>query len=245
MPLLLLLWTHVLLPACSCSAHCMTFPPAPLPLFATPPAARRRRQLLAQQESGSSSQPEVPGWVASDPVWQVALAAAAAGMSEHMPSGSGAASAEADESYLAAAAETADLWANFTASGGSLLPGWSSQSDGGTPTAGGGSSTSGGGSTGAAINVRSLDLSTADDESSYEDSPLPDPPAYDGSDGRGDALHRSAVAAANYSGSSSGWDELGAEEAAGVGSLGRGTGGRRLKESYFSGPAAGTILSWM
>lgn len=167
MPLLLLLWTHVLLPACSCSAHCMTFPPAPLPLFATPPAARRRRQLLAQQERGSSSQPEVPGWVASDPVWQVALAAAAAGMSEHMPSGSGAASAEADESYLAAAAETADLWANFTASGGSLLPGWSSQSDGGTPTAGGGSSTSGGGRTGAAINVRSLDLSTADDESSY------------------------------------------------------------------------------
>ena len=207
-----------------------------------PPTARRRRQLLAEQEnssnsssssSSSSSSRQVPDWVASDPVWQVAQPAAAAGMSEH--SASGASAAETDESHQVA--ETAALWANFTASGGSLLPSWSL----GDSAASG----SGSGIPGAALGVRSLDLST-EDGSSFEDAPLPDPPAYDGSEGRADEQHRRAVAAANYStASDSGRQEEWAAAAAAAQPSGRSAGGRRLAESYFSGPAAGTILSWM
>ena len=214
-----------------------------LPPPMLPPTARRRRQLLAEQErsssSSSSSSSQVPDWVASDPVWQVAQAAAAAGMSEH--SASGVSAAETDESRQVA--ETAALWANFTASGGSLLPSWSLGDSAASSTS---SSSSGGGSSpGAAIEMRSLDLST-EDTSSYEDAPLPDPPAYDGSEGTADAQHRHAVVAANYSTAADGsWEEEGAAAAAAAHPSGRSAGGRRLAESYFSGPAAGTILSWM
>ncbi|PRW56123.1 band 7 [Chlorella sorokiniana] len=211
---------------------------------------RRRRQLLARQHASSDT--GVPEWVASDPVWQVAQAAAAAGMSEHVAStSSGMSSGEGDDSLQTA--ETAALWANFTASGGSLLPSWSLGDDAATSSGSGSgssssSSASGGNATaGGAIGVRSLDLSTAEDESSYEDARLPDPPAYDGSDGRRDARHRSAVTAANYSTSGSGWEE--AADGSGAAGASGGTaarpGGRRLADSYFSGPAAGTILSWM
>lgn len=198
----------------------------------TPHAARRRRQLLAEQEASSGSQ--VPEWVASDPVWQVAQAAAAAGLSE---GGSTPEGPHDDDSQLAL--ETATLWANYAAAGGSLLGGAASADAAAAQNGGSGSSAGGAG----AMGVRSLDLGTAEDESHYEDAPLPDPPAYDGSEGRADAGHRSAVAAANYSASGGSWDESSSARLSGAA---RSTAGRRrLADSYFRGPAAGTILSWM
>ena len=203
-----------------CSHSCSRSPPLPCP-----PAARRRRQLLEEAAGGGAAEPE---W-ASDPIWQVAKAAAEAGMSEHgAPAGGGAAAAahdDGDEGYEAY--ETAALWANFTAGGGSLAP---------IPSADDYAAWGGGGE---GVGVRSLDVggSSGDSEGGYEEEALQEPPEYDGSEGRLDARHRRAVHAANYSGAA--W--AGPEARHGGG----GGGGRRLADAYFSGPAQGTILSWM
>lgn len=204
--------------------HSADAPAAPAPPV---PAGRRRRLMqghVAGAAAGGGS--AAPEWVRSDPIFQVAAASAAQGMSESGEMDGSATGAPAgaplagpreltpeEEETLALAAE----WMAYTAGGG------------GTPAPAPSPDA-------APLELRSLEVSAASDL-----PPLPELEEYDGSEGRREAAARRRVEKM-----AGGEDWQAAWVAVGGAELDAERAARQsVRAASFDGPINGTILSWM